>query len=385
MTTTRTRLRPADRRRQLIEIASALFTERGYAHVSIADIARAAGVTGPSLYRHFPDKQAILAAAMGSAVDEMEAITDDVLSRPHARFADLLAGVVAMAVSDPAPTVLWRWNRRHLAPEQARTMIGRSEAVLGRWVELLRSERPGLSDDDARVLAWAALAVAGSVPISRGRIGVRRYRGELEHVGARVLGAPPSSAPRLPPPPVRHARTIRHDELIDAASRLFFDEGYGNVGIDDIGAAVGISGPSVYRHFPSKSSILLAVCNRAAAALEVGVAEAYSASNDPIEQLRALVRSYAANLVVSTDLAVAFTVGREVLIEAGGEALLASQRAYVARWCSLLETRTDPAGARITVGAAMTIANDFARTRRLRRRPHFYNELVYLVETALGV
>ncbi|MFC7755444.1 TetR/AcrR family transcriptional regulator [Tsukamurella soli] len=198
MTNTGTRLRPAERRRQLIAIAAALFTERGYEHVSVADIARGAGVTGPSVYRHFADKQAILAAAMAAAVDEMEAVTDAVLARPDARYADLLAGVVAMSVSDPVPIVLWRWNRRHLSAQQARAMIERSEAVLGRWVGLLAQERPALSVDDARVLAWATLAVAGSVPISRGRIGVRRYRAELEVIGARVLDAPPSAAPSLP-------------------------------------------------------------------------------------------------------------------------------------------------------------------------------------------
>ncbi len=385
MTTSGTRLRPADRRRQLIEIASALFTERGYSHVSVADIARGAGVTGPSVYRHFVDKQAILAAAMEAAVDEMETITDAALSRPDARFADLLSGVVAMSVTDPAPTVLWRWNRRHLSPEQAQAMIGRSEAVLARWVAELELERPSLTPDDARVLSWAVLAVAGSVPISRGRIGVRRYRSELETIAARVLDAPPSAAPALGALPAPPHRAIRHDELLDAASKLFFDDGYGQVGIDAIGAAVGISGPSVYRYFPSKISILLAVCARAAAAVELGVAAAESTTDEPIGQLRALVRSYAANLIVSPDLAVAFTAGREVLIEAGGEALLAGQRAYVSRWCALLESKTDPAGARIAVGAAMTIANDFARTRRLRRRPRFYDELVYLMDTALGI
>ncbi|MCA0158788.1 TetR/AcrR family transcriptional regulator [Tsukamurella sp. M9C] len=385
-----TRLRPAERRRQLVDAATALFLEQGYGKVSVSDIARAAGISGPSVYRHFPDKEAILAAAMRSAVDEMAETTARVLARPGATFEDLSSAVFAMAVSRPGPLALWRWNRRHLTAEQAREMIAASESVLGSWTEVLRRDHPELTDDDARVLTWAVLAVGGSVPPSRGRIGIRRYRADLELIARRVLRAAPSTAPQLPAPPPHRAPVVRSDEILDAASELFFSRGYSAVSMDDIGAAVGISGPSVYGHFPSKGSILVGIVARARAALEIGVVGAAGVSDgDPLAELRALVRSYAANLVSSTDLAVAFTVGREVVIESGGEALLAAQKAYVARWVALLAAGSDggidAAGARIAVGAAMTIANDFARTRRLRGRPRFHDELVHLVDAALGI
>ncbi|WP_019201256.1 TetR/AcrR family transcriptional regulator [Tsukamurella sp. 1534] len=388
MATPNTRLRPAERRRQLIDVATGLFLERGYGKVSVADIARAAGISGPSVYRHFPDKETILAAAMRAAVDEMSATTAGALAAPGATFDDLASAVFAMAVSHPGPLALWRWNRRHLTPEQAREMIAASEGVLGAWTEALRRDHPEVTADDARVLAWAVLAVGGSVSPSRGRIGIRRYRADLELIAGRVLRAAPSTAPRLPAPPARRSAVVRPDEILDAASELFFSRGYSAVSMDDIGAAVGISGPSVYGHFPSKASILVGIVSRARATLEVGVVGAAADSGgDPIAELRALVRSYAANLVSSTDLAVAFTVGREVVIESGGEALLAAQKAYVARWVALLEAGggVDAAGARIAVGAAMTIANDFARTRRLRRRPRFHDELVHLMDAALGI
>ncbi len=385
-----TRLRPAERRRQLVDVATELFLEQGYGNVSVSDVARAAGISGPSVYRHFPDKQAILAAAMRSAVDEMAATTARVLARPGATFDDLSSAVFAMAVSTPGPLALWRWNRRHLTAEQAHEMIAASEGVLASWTAVLRRDHPELTDDDARVLTWAVLAIGGSVPPSRGRIGIRRYRADLEVIARRVLRAAPSTAPELAAPAPPRAPVLRSDEILDAASALFFSRGYSTVSMDDIGAAVGISGPSVYGHFPSKGSILVGIVGRARAALEVGVVAAAAASDgDPLAELRALVRSYAANLVSSTDLAVAFTVGREVVIESGGEALLAAQKAYLARWVALLASGSgeglDPAGARIAVGAAMTIANDFARTRRLRRRPRFHDELVHLTEAALGL
>ena len=130
----RHRLRPAERRRQLIDVATSLFLEHGYANVAVADIARAAGISGPSVYRHFPDKQAILAAVMHAAVDEMAATTATALAVPATgdspRFENLIAAVVAMAVADPGPLALWRWNRRNLTADQARDIIAASEGVL---------------------------------------------------------------------------------------------------------------------------------------------------------------------------------------------------------------------------------------------------------------
>jgi AcrR family transcriptional regulator len=53
------------------------------------------------------------------------------------------------------------------------------------------------------------------------------------------------------------ARTgTRRDEILDAAAGLFAERGYHGVSIDDIGAAVGMSGPGIYRHFASKEDVL---------------------------------------------------------------------------------------------------------------------------------
>jgi TetR/AcrR family transcriptional regulator, cholesterol catabolism regulator len=51
------RMRSADRRRQLLEVAADLFAERGYRGTTTADLAKKAGITEPILYRHFDDKR----------------------------------------------------------------------------------------------------------------------------------------------------------------------------------------------------------------------------------------------------------------------------------------------------------------------------------------
>ncbi|MFD3335230.1 TetR/AcrR family transcriptional regulator [Streptomyces sp. NPDC058700] len=57
----------------------------------------------------------------------------------------------------------------------------------------------------------------------------------------------------------------RREQILREAARLFAERGFHGVGVDEIGAAVGISGPGLYRHFPGKDAML--------AELLVGISE----------------------------------------------------------------------------------------------------------------
>lgn len=56
------RLKAAQRREQLIDVATKLFAKTGYEATTTAAIAEAAGVTEPILYRHFKSKQELFVA-----------------------------------------------------------------------------------------------------------------------------------------------------------------------------------------------------------------------------------------------------------------------------------------------------------------------------------
>src|SRR5260370_12718309 len=64
------RRRPKDRKRQILEQAVGLFTDRGFHSVKLEDIAEAAGVTARALYRHYDNKQALLAEAIRTGQDQ---------------------------------------------------------------------------------------------------------------------------------------------------------------------------------------------------------------------------------------------------------------------------------------------------------------------------
>lgn len=59
-----TRLRSADRRKQIVRVASELLATRGIDHVRMPEVADAAGVTRAVVYRFFPSRQAILVAVL---------------------------------------------------------------------------------------------------------------------------------------------------------------------------------------------------------------------------------------------------------------------------------------------------------------------------------
>lgn len=48
----------------------------------------------------------------------------------------------------------------------------------------------------------------------------------------------------------------RRDQIRREAARLFAARGFLGVGVDEIGKAVGISGPGLYRHFAGKEAML---------------------------------------------------------------------------------------------------------------------------------
>jgi AcrR family transcriptional regulator len=54
-------------------------------------------------------------------------------------------------------------------------------------------------------------------------------------------------------------RQARHDRILEAASRLFADQGFGKTSVDEIAAAAGVSKGLVYDHYDSKEELLGAV------------------------------------------------------------------------------------------------------------------------------
>lgn len=68
-------MKQEDTKQLILEQALALFSARGYDAVTVGDIARAVGIKAPSLYNHFPGKQAIFDALVDATAAQYEADT----------------------------------------------------------------------------------------------------------------------------------------------------------------------------------------------------------------------------------------------------------------------------------------------------------------------
>ncbi|KJR08326.1 MULTISPECIES: TetR/AcrR family transcriptional regulator [Gordonia] len=392
MTTTKAtrRTRSTDRRRQLIDAATVLFAERGYPHVSVTDIARRAGVSAPTVYRHFADKQALLLAAVQTRVDELEESTAgaDLASSDHPADA-LAASVTELSISNPHATSLWRWSGQHLSADENADVVRRTRAVLRQWASAIRADRPELTERESMYLAGAVLSVVGSGAGRAVRSGAHEMEEMVLALVRQTIRLTPSHAVplRQTAGPGDDAPT-RRDEILDAAARLFAENGFAGTGMDEIGAAVGITGPSVYKHFPSKLAILVGISQRSAMRLEAGVMAAYAITPDPAGRLNALVDHYVDAVTSSPDLLVGFVSSYVLAGEPQAAELLAVQRRYVARWVQLLtdiDADRPPGSAVLAVHAALAIVNDAVRLPRSTPRPEFAARMAYLMKGVMGV
>ena len=85
------------------------------------------------------------------------------------------------------------------------------------------------------------------------------------------------------------AGPTRRQQILTVAAQLFARRGFHGVSTSDLGAAVGISGPALYRHFPGKEALLTELLVGISEHLLTGGRAIAAASDDPHEVLAELV------------------------------------------------------------------------------------------------
>ncbi len=83
--------------------------------------------------------------------------------------------------------------------------------------------------------------------------------------------------------------SLKKQEIIDQAYRLFYDGGFHATGVDTVMAGTGISKRTLYKYFPSKEHLIEAVLAKYAGDVSEMLFKAAAArSDDPRKQIRAL-------------------------------------------------------------------------------------------------
>lgn len=111
-------------------------------------------------------------------------------------------------------------------------------------------------------------------------------RGEVDLAQTR-----PGSTGKAGAQPVRRRPKDRKVQIIRAAARAFSERGYYPVGVDEIAAEVGISGPALYRHFTNKYALLVAAAEEGARHLLQVARAADDPQGEPAQRLDALIKA----------------------------------------------------------------------------------------------
>jgi AcrR family transcriptional regulator len=128
----------------------------------------------------------------------------------------------------------------------------------------------------------------------------------------------------------------RREKILAAAAELLAQRGYHAVSLADIGAAAGIVGSGIYRHFQSKSAILDALLDQAMDLLSADAAQALASGAGDEQVLAALVAGQVAFAVDDRRLVQLYQREIHTLPEADRRRLRRRQRHYVEEWVHVL-------------------------------------------------
>ena len=151
--------------------------------------------------------------------------------------------------------------------------------------------------------------------------------------------------------------------MLNATAELVAAHGFHSVGIADIGAAAGVTGAAIYRHFENKDELLVALFDRVVDALLVGARRVVRDASNPEAALDDLIRAHVEFAL--RDRAIIAVYGQEAnnLPADDRRRLRRNQRLYAQLWedvvAELRPDLTDHAR-RATVHAAFGALNSVA-------------------------
>jgi AcrR family transcriptional regulator len=152
----------------------------------------------------------------------------------------------------------------------------------------------------------------------------------------------------------------RRDQILATAAELFASRGYHGVSVADLGAACGISGPALYKHFSSKQAVLAEMLvSISEDLLRVG-RERVEGAADPRAAVAALVDWHVDFALRHRPLIVVQDRDWESLPAQARERVRSLQREYVDLWAAelrLVHRDLDLATARATAHATFGLIN----------------------------
>lgn len=196
------------------------------------------------------------------------------------------------------------------------------------------------------------------------------------------MNALPETTPR------RQAKADRRSALLNAAATLFAQSGFNGVSIEDLGAAVGVSGPAVYRHFSGKQAMLAALLIDVSEDLVTGGRAVVTETTDAAAAVQGLVRFHVQFALSNPDVIRVQDRDLDSLAEADRHRVRLLQREYVELWVQVLNRvhpAVDVALLRIRAHATFGLLNSTPHSARAASQPAVRALLAEMALAALGL
>jgi len=139
------------------------------------------------------------------------------------------------------------------------------------------------------------------------------------------------------PAPPRVRDPERKNRIMTAAADLLARRGYHAVSISEIGAAAGITGSGVYRHFDSKSAVLVALFDQIIDQLLLDEKRILETTTDLAEALNQLIAGQVEFVVGKRELAQVYHNEITNLPDEDRRRLRRKQRIYLEEWVHLAQ------------------------------------------------
>ncbi|MGY5318438.1 TetR/AcrR family transcriptional regulator [Neomicrococcus lactis] len=156
-----------ERRTELLRAAGELFGRSGFANVSLEDLGKEVGISGPAVYRHFPNKSAVLATLLidvsvhllegGQKVSEGG-------RPPTETLEDLVAFHADFAFSSPEVIRIQDREWRNLEPADLERVRDLQLRYISLWADQLEKLHPNETASDARFRARSVFGLLNSTP-----------------------------------------------------------------------------------------------------------------------------------------------------------------------------------------------------------------------------